>query len=250
MRASILEEVTRGNWTRRPLGEVLLLLRNGCFVSRPNADPPGLPILRISAVRPLRLDVADVRFAPDSLGRATEYQVQSGDLLFTRYSGNPDYVGACATVPPEGAGLLHPDKLIRGVPDPSLVLSGWIALVASASVGRREIEQRLKTTAGQVGIAGSQLKTVPIPLPSLDEQGERVLQWERGVDAMARLGSEVDSSLRRSAQARRSILAAAFSGQLVTQNPHDEPASLLLERIAAQQAGASPAQRIRKVKAS
>lgn len=250
MRSSLLEEVTRGDWVSRPLGEVLLSLRNGCFVSRPKADPPGLPILRISAVRPLSLDPADVRYAPESLDRAAEYEVRAGDLLFTRYSGNPDYVGACAVVPPEGAGMLHPDKLIRGVPDPSLALSGWIAMAVSASVGRRQIEQRLKTTAGQVGISGSQLKSVLIPLPPLDEQAARHRRWEDGLEAMTRLRSELESCSARAERARRAILAAAFSGQLVPQDPDDEPASVLLERIRAERAAAAPTKRTRKVKAS
>jgi type I restriction enzyme, S subunit len=250
MRASILKAVTTGGWERRPLGEVLLSLRNGCFVSRPKADPPGLPILRISAVRPLALDVTDVRYAPESLDRSAEYEVRSGDLLFTRYSGNPEYVGACATVPPEGAGLLHPDKLIRGVPDPSLALSSWIALVVSAADGRRQIEQRLKTTAGQVGIAGSQLKTVPIPLPPLDEQADRLRHWESGLDAMVRVRSEIESCAKRSERVRRSILAAAFAGQLVPQDPRDEPASALLDRIKSERQAATPIKRTRKAKPS
>jgi type I restriction enzyme S subunit len=250
MRRSIIEEITRGDWRRRPLGDVLLSLRNGCFVSRPKADPPGLPILRISAVRPLALNSSDVRYAPDSLDRPPDFQVRPGDVLFTRYSGNPDYVGACAVVPAEANGLLHPDKLIRGVPDTSVVLPGWIALVAAGSVGRHEIEQRLKTTAGQVGIAGAQLKSVPIPVPSLGEQAERLARWERAHDAMGRVQSEVDVCLRRAERARRSILTAAFSGQLVPQDPDDEPASVLLERIRSERAASTPPKRTRKVKAS
>lgn len=62
-------------------------------MSRPAAEPPGTPIFRISAVRPLALDVNDVRFADIEPAKANGYFVED-DLLFTRYSGNPDYVGA------------------------------------------------------------------------------------------------------------------------------------------------------------
>ena len=44
----------------------------------------------------------------------------------------------------------------------------------------------------------------------------------------------------RAASLRRSILAAAFSGQLVPQDPDDEPASVLLERIRAERAPTRP----------
>lgn len=245
LRSSVLECVTAGDWVARPLGELLLSLRNGCFVSRPKVDPPGLPILRISAVRPLALDASDVRYAPGHLERSMHYKVEGGDLLFTRYSGNPDYVGACAVVPISAAGILHPDKLIRGVPDPALVLGGWVALLLSSSRGRREIEQRLKTTAGQVGISGSQLRTVPIPLPPLPTQSERITAWLAATGAMMRLHRELGMAVARAVAARRAILAAAFSGRLVPQDPDDEPASVLLERFRAQRAVASPTRRTR-----
>lgn len=248
MRTRGLDELMGGECRVRPLGDVLLSLRNGCFVSRPKTEPPGLPIFRISAVRPLELDVTDIRYAPSTLERAADFQVEEGDLLFTRYSGNPDYVGACATVPPEGAGVLHPDKLIRGVPNGALAHSQWIALALTASIGRREIEKRLKTTAGQVGIAGSQLKSVPIPVPPIDEQADRLARWNHMIESLYRLRSGVESAARRAGQTRRSILAAACAGQLVPQDPGDEPAPVLLDRIRKERTAAAPTKRTRKVK--
>ena len=48
----------------------------------------------------------------------------------------------------------------------------------------------------------------------------------------------MDAALARSAGLRRSVLKAAFEGRLVPQDPSDEPASVLLERIAAERAAA------------
>jgi type I restriction enzyme S subunit len=214
LETSLVEEAVRGDWPMAPLGNVLRTLRNGCFVSRPKAVPPGLPILRISAVRPLRLDTDDVRYAPEGLRRADEYQLTEGDVLFTRYSGNPAYVGACAVVRPSGAGLLHPDKLIRGVPDERRVFSDWIALAVTCTSGRREIEKRLKTTAGQVGISGSQLRSLPIPLPPIEEQHLRVGVWRTGAEASARLGSDLERAKARANQLRDAVLDQALSGRI------------------------------------
>lgn len=246
LRASLIERLTAGEWESHPLGEVFLALRNGCFVSRPKVSPPGIAILRISAVRPLVLDASDARYAPSSLARAEEFRVEEGDVLFTRYSGNPDFVGACAVVTADGAGMLHPDKLIRGIPDRNVILGQWIALVSASGSGRREIEQRLKTTAGQVGISGSQLKTVPIPVPPLRVQTERVAKWSEGLQAIARMETEVLLACRRAGSLRRSILAAAFAGKLVPQDPDDEPASALLARIGAERRAAPPVRRARR----
>ncbi len=244
LRLSLVQEAVEGDWETRPLGDVLRSLRNGCFVSRPALEPPGIPIYRISAVRPLALDTDDVRYAPEALPKADGYRVSAGDLLFTRYSGNPAFVGACAVVPTRGEGRLHPDKLIRGIPDTNLVVGEWMALVVSSASGRREVEKRLKTTAGQVGISGAQLKSVPIPVPPLLVQAERIGRWRQATEEASRAFGKGPSAASSEAL-RRSILADAFSGKLVPQDPNDEPASVLLDRIRAERAAGKPKRRAR-----
>ncbi len=250
LRRITLLHAVDGNWPVRPLGEVLVSLRNGVFVSRPSAEPPGIPIFRISAVRPLTLEVDDVRFADIDPAKADGYFVQVGDLLFTRYSGNPEYVGACACVDALPRPTLHPDKLIRGVVDRSVAEPGFIAIALSIGPGRSAIEQRRKTTAGQLGIAGSELKKVSVPIPPLDEQRRILGEAERQLSIVAAMAAEISRALRRSAGLRRSILEQAFTGKLVAQDPSDEPASVLLERIAAERATApKPSRRKRKIPA-
>lgn len=230
---SILRETCAGSWPESALSELTVSLKNGVFVSRPSVEPPGKPIYRISAVRPLTLRVSDIRYAHPVPDKADSYAVDAGDVLFTRYSGNPQFVGAAAVVPPEGAGILHPDKLIRVVADEERVLPEWIAAYVSAGRGRSEIEKRLKTTAGQVGISGSQLKTVPIAVPPLSYQEEAAEKIGLVLGEQERNRQQLAELAMKGQALRRSILADAFSGRLVPQDPNDELASALLERIAA-----------------
>jgi type I restriction enzyme S subunit len=78
-------------WIEVPLGDLLIELRNGVFVSRPGTQDTGRPILRISAVRPMSLRVEDVRYVPALTAVRNEEAsfLEEGDLLFTRYSGTP-----------------------------------------------------------------------------------------------------------------------------------------------------------------
>ena len=230
---SALRSSCEGSWATRPLADIIKSLKNGVFVSRPSAKPPGYPIYRISAVRPLRLRVDDIRYVSPVPDGASAYAVEAGDILFTRYSGNPSYVGAAAVVPPDGTGVLHPDKLIRVIVDRDRVLPEWIAAYVTAGTGRREVEQRLKTTAGQVGISGSQLRTVPIAVPPISYQQQAVDKIAAVLAERERLRQTLSAVEVRVETLRRSILSKAFSGQLVPQDPSDEHASLLLERIAA-----------------
>ena len=242
---SFLTDACRGPWPKAQLSDIIKSLNNGVFVSRPSAQPPGSPIYRISAVRPLVLRTDDIRYADPVPKMADAYKVESGDILLTRYSGNPRYVGAAAVVPPGGAGILHPDKLIRVVADRSKALPGWIAAYLTVGEGRRGIEQRLKTTAGQVGISGSQLKTAQIAVPPLSHQQDVVAKIGVVQEAQDRVRQQLDAITAQVQALRRSILADAFSGKLVPQNPDDEPASVLLERIAASRPKRSTRRRAR-----
>ena len=78
------------------------------------------------------------------------------------------------------------------------------------------------------------LKAMPIPLPPLAEQRRIVAEVERRLSVVQQAEATVEASLARAERLRQSILKQAFSGRLVPQDPDDEPASVLLERIRAE----------------
>jgi type I restriction enzyme S subunit len=222
---------TDKTWDEYVVGQVIKSARNGMYISRPAVEPDGVPILRIGSVRALQLNLADIRYSGRNAAEINrqDYLLEPGDLLFTRYNGNPDFVGACAVVPGGIGALTYPDKLIRVRTNKSYVLPEYLALTCSAGESRSAIRQFVKTTAGQSGISGRELKNVPIRLPKLEEQKRRVQQFTENHESLQRLEASLVSGSRKASELRRSILHEAFAGRLVRQDAADEPVMMLLE---------------------
>ena len=222
-------------WVWSELDQLITIHKNG-FSKRPQGNS-GTATLRISAVRPMVVDVEDIRWVSDA-ERLSGFLVNPGDLLFTRYNGNPSLVGVCGVVPELDRDTLHPDKLIRACLTKNGELPNFVQTVANSGVSRKFLERRIRTTAGQSGISGSDLKSMPIPLPPLAEQRRIVAEVERRLSVIQQAEAAVEANLSRAERLRQSILKQAFSGKLVPQDPSDEPASVLLERIRAERAEA------------
>jgi type I restriction enzyme S subunit len=197
-------------WTWSDLEQLFGLLRNG-ISAKPDAES-GLPILRISAVRALSVNFAEARYLNAKAADYPEYILTEGDLLFTRYNGNPDLVGVCAVVPPLTSPFVHPDKLIRCKLVSKTALPAFVAMMANVGESRNYLAKRVRTTAGQAGISGGDLKGLPIPLPPLAEQTRIVAEVERRLSVVEELESVVTANLQRATRLRQSILQKAFTG--------------------------------------
>jgi type I restriction enzyme S subunit len=199
-------------WTWTSLEQLLISLRNGWGL-KPSAEK-GIPILRISAVRPMSVNLVDVRYLKGPIADYSEYILSEGDLLFTRYNGNPHLTGVCGVVPPLTRDVVHPDKLIRVKLVPKLCDPKFVGMIANVGVSREFLASRSRTTAGQTGISGGDLRGVPIPLPPVAEQARIVAEVDRLLSLAAGLESVLEANFQRSARLKQSILERAFTGRL------------------------------------
>jgi type I restriction enzyme S subunit len=77
---------------------------------------------------------------------------------------------------------------------------------------------------------------MPIPLPPLEEQRRIARTLDQAMSVLEAVEQSLDDEERRCVALRSAVLASAFSGTLVAQDPTDEPAELLLKQIAAERA--------------
>ena len=191
--------------------------RNG-LAPRPSDTPPGTPILRISAATSRDdaiVDETDVRYLQVSEGDEVKYKLEPGDLLACRFNGNLNYVGRFALYSGTSSeARVYPDKLIRFRLDTEKALPEFVRTAMNGPKGRAAIESLAATTAGNIGISASGLKTVRIPVPPISEQ-RRIVAYlddlQTKVDTLKQLQAETAVELDALLP---SVLDRAFKGEL------------------------------------
>jgi type I restriction enzyme S subunit len=126
------------------------------------------------------------------------------------------------------------DHFIRFKLNKELVLPSYLSNYFSTKIARNYIKFNMVSSAGQNTISQKTLASLPIALPGITEQEAIVNEFGRLSSISEAIVNTLGESFKFSDRLRQSILKLAFEGRLVPQNPNDEPASMLLERIKAE----------------
>lgn len=154
--------------------------------------------------------------------------------------------GNVAVVPKDQQFFLGPNiGMVR--PESNAINSRYIELFLRSPMGKDMILASVKAVA-QPSISMGVIRQTPIILPSLLEQEEIVKQLDETLSSIDRVENEIKNNLKKSEALRQSILKKAFSGKLVAQDPNDEPASVLLQRIRAEKEAQQPKPKKTKAK--
>lgn len=232
--AKNMSELPNG-WTWASVDQISISVRNG-LSKTPNTAQRGHKIFKINAIRPMSVNFGATKHIEINESEADDYWIEEGDVLATRYNGSIDLLGVFGMIRQVPDHTLYPDKLIRIKPVTGAKLGEWIEICGNTGVSRNHLVSRAKTTAGQTGISGEDMKKTPIPLPPAHEQEISIAMLHERLNAFEYLAQLTEHAIKQAATQRQNILRAAFSGQLVPQDPNDEPASVLLERIRAERA--------------
>lgn len=89
----------------------------------------------------------------------------------------------------------------------------WVATLWPSRLVRRQIAQRVKTTAGIYKIAQPQVASISVPLPPAPERERIVAGVDRRLSIVRKVEAEVDANLKRAQALRQAVLQRAFSGE-------------------------------------
>ena len=194
-----------------PFDSLLENMRNG-YGKKPD-DAGSFKILRISSVRPMAVVLDDFRLNKTSF--SADDLIQENDLLFTRYNGSKELVGVCASVPHLDCDYAYPDKIIRcRLKDGNVVLSKYLQYYFNQGNALKSIRKMIKTTSGQNGIAGSDLKKLNVLMVNPEMQRKVVDFIEQKISLSNKIEKTVNDALIQADAMRQSILKKAFEGGL------------------------------------
>ena len=191
-----------------------------------------VPYLRVANVQRGFLDLSNVSTIEASQENIDQLRLIAGDVLFTE-GGDRDKLGRGWVWKGEIEECIHQNHVFRARPLSNSVIPEFMSWWGN-SFGQDFFSRFGKQTTNLASINLTVLSQFPIPLPPLAEQRRIVAEVERRLSVVQQAEATVEASLARAERLRQSILKQAFSGKLVPQDPEDEPASVLLERIRAE----------------
>ena len=250
---AILEAAFRGDLTRDwrerkslpGLEEVVLGdVANGfSYGSSSKSSPTGrVPVLRMGNIQNMALDWSDLVYTSNDQ-EIEKYRLTSRDVLFNR-TNSPELVGKTALYQGEQPAI-YAGYLIR-IRCGSQLLPEYLNYCLNSPIGRTYCWRVKSDGVSQSNINAKKLAAFPFLLPVIEEQQEIVRRIEEALGWLNIVDAEHGQARHLLDRLDQAHLAKAFRGELVPQDPNDEPASVLLDRIRGEQAGEARIRRGRR----
>lgn len=231
-------ELAIADWRRMRADEVCAKVQSGGTPKGGFTEAAGVPFLKVYNIvrQEIDFDYRPQFVHPDvHAGELRKSIALPGDVVMNIVGPPLGKVAVLTDSFPEwninqAIALFRPSEQVTG---------GWLYILLCEGAPVRSVLDRTKGSVGQVNISLSQCRAFDFPVPSLDEQTEIV----RRVDTLFAVADRLEARLAQAHTAVErltpALLAKAFRGELVPQDPADEPAAELLQRLAAQREAAA-----------
>ncbi len=225
---SELPELPEG-WCWATMGQ-LCRVQGGFAFKSIDYQETGSPLIRISNISEGVAQVlpGNPRIPDRIASNMSGFYVKGGDILIAMSGATTGKLGRYTG---SEIALLN-QRVGRFLPQaPDLLVPDYTFLLAS-TIGSNALSRAYG--AAQPNISPREIEETPVPLAPRLEQMRVAAATARYTSIADNIEASLDATAARSKQTRQSILKWAFEGKLADQDPNDEPASLLLERIKAE----------------
>lgn len=189
------------------------------------------PYLRVANVHRGSLDLRELHRFELTDEELERLRLQPGDLLIVEGNGSRTEIGRCAMWRGEISDCVHQNHIIRVRPLAG-VLPEYVNIFMNSPDGQSAIQWVASSTSGLYTLSVGKIEKLSLGLPPTDEQEAIVEAVEDQLSVIDHLEADLETRLKSAQSLRQSILRHAFTGKLMPQDPNDESASELLNRIA------------------
>jgi type I restriction enzyme S subunit len=223
------------HWTVKKLGLLLRGIEQGWSpecISRP-PEPGEWGVLKAGAVNSGVLDEMESKALPDDLEPIPTLEVRPGDILMSRASGSPLWVGSVGIVRATARRLILCDKLYRLAIDRQQLEPEYAVLVLRSPAVRQLIDAGATGQSTLRNIGQDFVRGIVFAWPPFEEQQrivEHVQSELRGLDA---LSQRVQAMIEKLREYRQALITAAVTGQLDVTATEAEQAANVVEAATA-----------------
>ncbi len=187
-----------------------------------------IPVIRMGNLQNGRIIWNDLKFTSD-VNEIRKYKLTFGDVLFNR-TNSPDLVGKTAIFQSDRDAIFA-GYLIKIINKKDFLDSKYLNYCLNADYAREWCKNVKTDGVSQSNINAQVLSSFLVPLTSLKEQQEIVRRVEKLFALADSLEAKYNAAMRRVEKIEQAVLTKAFRGELAPQDPNDEPADELLNRI-------------------
>jgi type I restriction enzyme S subunit len=220
-------------WLLKRYGDICDFQNGYAFKSEIFRPAGDIQIIKLANVKDgkIKLDASPAFVSEQDVFDQLSEMPNVGDILIsmtgTKYKR--DYGFVCAV--PAGPRLLVNQRVGRFVPDQSTINNKYLMFSLMSSGFRDQFFEGETGGVNQGNVGSTHIKSCTLLLPAIEEQAEIVRRVETLFAFADRLEARLQAAQTATERLTPALLAKAFRGELVPQDPNDEPASELLRRL-------------------